>query len=426
MQDQLLVIDDDGGFRNYVRRIAEDSGFDTTVTGDVKAFREQIRTSAPTVIVMDLNMPNADGIELMRELATVKSTAKILLVSGVDTKVLDAARRFGTERGLTIAGALQKPIRAALLRDTLACLRELDKPLLASGLAHAIRNDDLILEYQPRLDCSKSIITGVEALVRWHHPTRGILPPDQFISLAEQSGLCHDLAEWVATVAAKQGAAWRKEGMPLDMAINVSARNLERIDLPDMLVGCCEQAGFPPEGLTIEVTESAAMSTSPQTIDVLTRLRLKGFRLSLDDFGTGYSCLSQLQRLPFSEIKVDKSFVMQMQRDPDSRVIVEMVIALGQKLRHAVVAEGVETPENLADLRTMGADAVQGYFVSPPVSADRIADILKRWPTIAPSTRAVILSASSRPRPSEPVADGPDRRDSDQYKPTKVRRVASD
>ena len=377
IQDRLLIIDDDIGFRNYVRRIGESSGFETMVTGDPAAFKERVRSWLPSVIVLDLSMPGYDGVELLRDLVEARTTARILIASGADLKVLESARGLAVQRGLTIAGTLQKPVRANLLKETFERLREIEKPLLASALAHAIRSDDLFLEYQPKLDCRSRHIFGVEALARWQHPTRGILPPDQFISLAEQSGLIHDLTEWVVKAAAKQAALWRSQGLPLEIAINISALNLENIVLPDLIAAACVENKLPTETVVLELVESAAMGDPAQTMDVLTRLRLKGFRLSIDDFGTGYSSLVQLQRLPFSEIKIDRCFVTQMMRKADCRVIVEVVIMLGQKLGLSVIAEGVETADCLSGLIEMGCDGVQGYLISPAVRADRIAGLVK-------------------------------------------------
>jgi EAL domain-containing protein (putative c-di-GMP-specific phosphodiesterase class I) len=281
------------------------------------------------------------------------------------------------ERGLTIAGTLAKPVRAATLRDTLERLKEFEQPLLESALAHAIANDDLLLEYQPKLDLKSGRIFGVEALVRWQHTTRGLVAPDHFIALAEESDLIQDLTRWVFGTAMRQTAAWRRDGLALEIAVNLSACNLKVLDLPDWMAATCRDEELPTKAVTLEFTESAAMDDPVQAMDVLTRLRLKGFQLSVDDFGTGYSSLVQLQRLPFSELKVDKSFVMQMQQNTDCRVIVEAVIGLGQKLGLRVVAEGVETASTLDALRHLGADAAQGYFISRPIIAGKIPEIAR-------------------------------------------------
>jgi EAL domain-containing protein (putative c-di-GMP-specific phosphodiesterase class I) len=399
MEDRLLIIDDDGGFRNYVRRVGEAAGFETLVTGDAELFKERVRSWNPSVIVMDLNMPGVDGVELLRDLGDAKTKARILIASGVSVRILDTAQRLAGERGLAIAGTLQKPIRANLLKETLERLREVEKPLLAGALAHAIVNDGLKLEYQPKLDCRSGRICGVEALARWQHPTRGMVPPDQFIPLAEQSGLIHSLTEWVITAATRQTAAWRRDGLDLELAVNVSARNLENNELPDFIASVCAAVGLPPAALTVELTESAAMGDPAQTMDILTRLCIKEFRLAIDDFGTGYSSLVQLRRLPFTELKIDKSFVTHMNDDADSHVIVEAVVGLAQKLGLSVVAEGVESAAILAALVSLGVDMAQGFFISPPLGADRIADIVNAAASGARPFASTIASDRARTAP---------------------------
>jgi EAL domain-containing protein (putative c-di-GMP-specific phosphodiesterase class I) len=371
-RDRLLIIDDDKIFRTYARRVGESVGYETLATEDVAIFREQMRTWRPSVIIVDLSLPGTDGVELLRDLAEAKSTARILIISGSDTKLLSAVETLAKNRGLTIAGTLQKPVRAQDLMDTLEKLKEFEQPLLETALGHAIAHDQLLLEYQPKLDRASNTIHGVEALVRWQHPTRGLVPPDEFISLAEESGLIHDLTRWVFATAVRQAAAWQRDGIALDVAINLSAHNLETLALPDWMEATCTETGVKPATIMLEITESAAMGDPVQTMDVLTRLRLKGFRLSIDDFGTGYSSLVQLRKLPCSELKVDKSFVLAMLQDGDCHTIVEMVIALGQKLRLSVVAEGVETAEIADALKQLGVNQLQGYFISRPIRPEKI------------------------------------------------------
>jgi EAL domain-containing protein (putative c-di-GMP-specific phosphodiesterase class I)/ActR/RegA family two-component response regulator len=376
-RDRLLVIDDDAGFRSFVRRVSETVGYETVVTGDADDFKEKVRSWHPSVIILDLQMPKVDGVQLLRSLGETKSAAKILIASGFDAKVVETVASLAAERGLAVAGSLHKPVRAAMLRDRLERLREVETPLLASALAHAIRNDELLLEYQPKLDCKSGEIFGVEALVRWQHPTRGLVPPDRFIALAEQNALIHDLTGWVAASAIRQAAEWRRQGLLLQLALNISALNLENIELPEMIVTQCDKAGLATDAVTLELTESAAMGNIAQGMDVLTRLRLKGMHLSIDDFGTGYSSLVQLQRLPFSEIKIDKSFVTHMREKRECRVLVEAVIGIAQRLELFAVAEGVETAECLALLVELGCDAAQGYFICRPVLPEAIAAVVK-------------------------------------------------
>jgi EAL domain-containing protein (putative c-di-GMP-specific phosphodiesterase class I)/AmiR/NasT family two-component response regulator len=374
--DRLLMIDDEPAFGPLVKRIAQGAGYEVVVTDDPDSFVKTARLWHPSVIMLDLKMPGTDGIQLLRTLAADQCAAHIVLTSGADGKILESAMQLGRERGLNISGALPKPIRAEMLRARLCGFKRIPKLQLSAELARALSSDQLFLEYQPKLDYRLQRITGVEALVRWQHPTRGILPPDQFIGLAEEIGLINRLTDRVVTQAAMQAASWLGDNLVLDVAVNISARDLEDLDLPDRLEQHCRDAGIDSEFMTLELTETSAMREAVQMMDVLTRLRLKGFKLSIDDFGTGYSSLVQLQKMPFSEIKIDRSFVMQMPTNEGCRVIVEIVIDLARKLGLASVAEGVEEEAALTSLKEMGCDAAQGYHLCRPLAAVRVAEFV--------------------------------------------------
>lgn len=375
--DRLLVIDDEPAFGNIVKRVAQGCGFEVVVTENPSAFINAARLWQPTVIMLDLKMPGSDGIQLLRALAADKCPAQIVLSSGADAKVLDSAMQLGRERGLNMGQVLQKPIRADSLRERLYGLKRLPKLQLSADLARAVAEGELFLEFQPKLDCRSSRITGVEALVRWRHPTHGIVPPDQFIGLAEEMGLVGRLTDWVVSAAAAQAARWRAEQLALDVAVNISARDLEDLEFPDRLEQLCVDARLDPALMTLELTETSAMRQAVQMMDVLTRLRLKGFKLSIDDFGTGYSSLVQLQKMPFSEIKIDKSFVTRLASNHGCEVIVEIVIDLARKLGLSSVAEGVEDQIALDRLIEMGCDAAQGHHISRPVPADHVAELAR-------------------------------------------------
>jgi EAL domain-containing protein (putative c-di-GMP-specific phosphodiesterase class I)/ActR/RegA family two-component response regulator len=377
--DRLLVIDDEPGFAQVIKKVAQDCGFEVAVTQDPAIFTKTARQWHPTVIVLDLKMPGTDGIQLLRMLAADKCPAHILVTSGEHGKVLDSAMHLGRERGLNMRDVLPKPIRAQDLRERLCALKRLPKLRLSADLARAVATDELFLEYQPKFDCRQGRITGVEALVRWDHPTHGILPPDQFILLAEENGAIREVTDRVVAAAAKQAARWQAADVALDVAVNISARDLEDLELPDRLEQHCRNAAIDPSVLTLELTETGAMREAVQMMDVLTRLRLKGFKLSIDDFGTGYSSLIQLQKMPFSEIKIDQSFVMQMQTNPGCKVIVEIIIDLARKLGLASIAEGVEEKAALNSLIDMGCDAAQGYHVCRPMAPGGIADFVRKY-----------------------------------------------
>jgi EAL domain-containing protein (putative c-di-GMP-specific phosphodiesterase class I) len=221
--------------------------------------------------------------------------------------------------------------------------------------------------------------------VRWRHADHGIVFPDQFIPPAEEWGCIQQVTDWVFAAAAKQAAAWRADNLNLEIGVNLSAMDVEDIELPERLQQHCIDAGISPQMMVLELTETGAMRAAIQMMDVLIRLRLKGFKLSIDDFGTGYSSLVQLQRLPFSELKIDKSFVMPMTRDESCRVIAEIVIELAHKLRLRSVAEGVEDEATLATLVGLGCDLAQGYYFSRPVAADQLPALVRQFDRTQPA-----------------------------------------
>ena len=250
---------------------------------------------------------------------------------------------------------------------------------LMGELRYAVEHDQLMLYYQPKVDLSSGQVSYVEALLRWEHPERGIVSPDEFIPFAEQTGYIKLLSRWVVNKALEQCAAWRAEGIELDVSINVSARDLINADLPNTFATLLEKHKVQPEWIWVEITESAVMDDPLHAMDTLDQLYVMGLRLSIDDFGTGYSSLAYLKKMPVHEIKIDKSFVMGMTDDGDDETIVRSTIALGHSLGLKVVAEGVETRSALERLKLLNCDLAQGYFVSRPLAAGRLADWLRGW-----------------------------------------------
>ncbi|MBI5756498.1 MAG: EAL domain-containing protein [Nitrospirae bacterium] len=246
---------------------------------------------------------------------------------------------------------------------------------IISELRHAIDDDQLILYYQPKIDFKTKHISGMEALVRWQHPRYDFMPPDQFIPLAEQTGLIKPLTMWVFNEALRQCRDRCDAGIELGVAVNVSARNLQDIQLPDQISRLLKTWGISPHLLELEITESTIMSNLETSMDVLTRLSGMGIRLSVDDFGTGHSSLAYLKKLPINEIKIDKSFIKGIGTDDNDTLIVQATIDLGHNLGLTVVAEGVENEEIYHRLANLGCDVGQGYFISHPISDAE----LKRW-----------------------------------------------
>ena len=243
---------------------------------------------------------------------------------------------------------------------------------LRSELRHAITHDELVLHYQPKIDHHSGLVMGLEALVRWQHPKRGFLAPDQFVPEAEQAGLIGSLTRWVLAKSLMQCAALHREGLLISMAVNFSARNLHDKQLADEISSMLDRAGLKPKYLVLEITESAVMADPVFGLQILNQFDKMGVTLAIDDFGTGYSSLAYLSQLPMNEIKIDKSFVMKMMQDPQAAVIVKSTIELGHNLGLKVVAEGVESREIWDRLTQWGCDTAQGYYMSRPLPEDQL------------------------------------------------------
>jgi diguanylate cyclase (GGDEF)-like protein/PAS domain S-box-containing protein len=266
---------------------------------------------------------------------------------------------------------------------------------LSSQLRQGIDGNELLMYYQPKISLSTHRIVDVEALVRWQHPERGVIGADHFIPLAEQTGLIRPLSHWVLKAVLEQCRDWRRAGLEIGVAINISMRNLHDPQLPDTIADLLRAWDVPPATLLLEITETALMTNPARTMDVVMRLSELGIHLSIDDFGTGYSSLSYLKRLPVREIKIDKSFVRDMAHDENDAVIVRSTIDLGHNLGLQVVAEGVENCQALDQLEVLGCDLAQGFYMGTPMAAPE----LERW--LGESAWGLEKRAPTRsPRPS--------------------------
>ncbi len=250
---------------------------------------------------------------------------------------------------------------------------------LSNELRQALERDEFVLHYQPQIDLATGQPVGVEALIRWQHPRRGLIPPGRFISVAEETGLIDPIGEWTLRAACAQGRLWRDAGLPpLSVAVNLSARQWLQPHLENQVIDALQSAGLEPRWLELEITENLLMRDTDKMIETMRRLRAGGVQFAVDDFGVGYSSLRYLKRFPVSRIKIDQSFVRDIPGDPDDAAIATAIIRMGKSLRLTVVAEGVETPEQLRFLGEQGCDVAQGYHFSKPLSAEECADYLAR------------------------------------------------
>jgi EAL domain-containing protein (putative c-di-GMP-specific phosphodiesterase class I) len=260
-------------------------------------------------------------------------------------------------------------------------MRTINQSLADLDLADFQRAADagqLFLVYQPKLNLRTGEIDSVEALARWHHPTRGDLRPDLFVPIAEENGCIDWLTEWALTCAMRQWRAWKRAGVDVSMAVNISALNLKHVSFPDLVARLCEREAVPARRMTLELTEGATQQAIP-LMDTIARLRLKGLAVSLDDFGTGYASMLQLRRLPFTELKIDRSFIADLVTSRESLAITRSLIALAQELGLTVTAEGVEDEETLRALIALGCDRVQGYWVARGMPGDLFPLWISTW-----------------------------------------------
>jgi len=236
-------------------------------------------------------------------------------------------------------------------------------------LRQALAGDELELFFQPKIDARSGKVTAAEALIRWNHPRRGMVMPNTFIPLAERSGLIGPLGNWVIEAACKQARAWRESGLRMRVAINLSAHQMRQEDIAERIADALRRYRIHPSLLTCEITESAAMEDTRATQETFRKLGELGAHLSIDDFGTGYSSLSYLRQLPAEELKIDQSFVADVDRSADARAVVDAVVKLAHALGLKVVAEGVETPRQQQALVELGCDELQGYLFAKPMTA---------------------------------------------------------
>jgi len=379
----MLILDDDEAVGQTIQWIAESLGFEAEFATLPMDFFRRLGQMCPHVITVDLVMPQLDGVEVMRLLAERDCRAKIVISSGMDTRVLDAAKRSASQHGLDIVGVLPKPISKESLRQLVgegdqsgpqpAAAKQTVQgdsfEVTGAALQGALNRHELVMAFQPKIDCKTGAHAGFEALVRWSHPQHGIIMPDRFISIAEQSGLIDLLTNQVFELSLE----WFARSFPdskLMLSLNISAKSLVDLHLADTLSILCHRFKVGPERVVLELTESSAMVDPILSLDLMTRFRMKGFRLSIDDFGTGYSSMVQLVRLPFSEIKVDKSFVLSALQSQESRTVIKSIVDLGHSLGLLVTAEGVEDKATLDYLNTLGCDLAQGYSIARPMDGD--------------------------------------------------------
>jgi EAL domain-containing protein (putative c-di-GMP-specific phosphodiesterase class I)/CheY-like chemotaxis protein len=371
--NRVVLIDDDRVVGEIVSALAKAMGLQCDITRTPEDFFARIGPDT-TLILLDLLMPEMDGIEILRLLGERHCKARIVLMSGINIRVIETAKKLAQSLGLVVIGHLQKPFPIGQLQDLLgvnvAAERPVDREheqhiaISDQDLIRAFDRDEFVIYYQPQINIATGVVTGVEALSRWEHPELGLVYPDNFIYRIESLGLM-DRFCWITAERAlnevKQFST--ANGYLPRLAINISVSSLRDLKFPDIFMNLARKYDFPAERIVLEITESGLMEFS-LALDVLTRLRMRNFQLSIDDFGTGYSMMKQLQNVPAIELKIDRTFVQQMDTNHADLVMVEKIIEMGHELDMEVIAEGVETQQQFNILREKGCDGVQGFLFS--------------------------------------------------------------
>ncbi|HEX3835543.1 MAG TPA: EAL domain-containing response regulator [Steroidobacteraceae bacterium] len=389
---KVLILDDDSFMLMILSKMLQSLGCESIVACE-SALDALKHLAAPhaafDTILLDINMPGMDGVEFIRRLAELQYSGSITLVSGEDDRILESVERLLREHKLRCQGRVQKPVQAVDLSRLIGQVTRGGGPLRAQHpaqnidvveqLQDAIDNEEIVNFYQPQVSLLTREIVGVECLVRWQSRHAGLIFPDQFVPAAEEHGLIGAVTQCVLAAAMRQAKTWQRAGHRFMVAVNISMHDLARLDFPDLAAELAESHGIAPSSVTMEVTEGQVMKRLSTVLDVLTRLRLKRFRLSMDDFGTGHSSLAQLRDLPFEELKIDRGFVHGASSNSTLRAICSASLRMAQQLRLSVVAEGIEEPDDWALLHDLGCSVGQGYLVGRPMPASELDSWLTDW-----------------------------------------------
>ncbi|AZN36396.1 EAL domain-containing response regulator [Iodobacter ciconiae] len=343
-------------------------------------------SSLPDVMLIDLEMPGMDGIELIQELAHRAIPVSVIVSSAKEDSLISSVETMLQAYGLPVLGAIKKPLTLAQLNKALDNFKPLTKEtpqtrpepvMAASEITKALIEHQFVAYFQPKISIKTGVIKGVETLIRWQHPEKGLIMPSQFISTAEEQGLINELTMEILDLALQQCRHWHERGLKITVAINLSMLSLSCSNFAEHISQKVANYAIDPSFIMLEITETAVMGDVGNALGTLARLRLKGFGLSIDDYGTGFSSMQQLSRIPFTELKLDRSFVDGAHTKPHLRAILASAIEIAKKLELKSVAEGVECIEDLTVLQELGCDIVQGYITARPMPGHEVVPWLK-------------------------------------------------
>ncbi|EKE08979.1 MAG: Response regulator [uncultured bacterium] len=371
---RLLIIDDEAEIGNMLKEVGEASGYKTKALTSGQKFFEVYTKFDPTFIILDLAIPDHDGIELLRYLAQRNCIAPIVLESGQDEKVLSVSTTLGKDMGLHMERYFQKPLKLKEIAELLNKAKMASSNFSVDFLKSAIESKNVILHYQPKVCFKTNQVCGLEALARLKSDG-GLIQPAAFIPLAEETNLIRPLSHLIVSMAFKEFNKFLELLPTLVLAVNMSPKTFNDLLLPDEFAKMAKEENIDTKQICIEITETAFLEERSTLADIIARFRIKGFILSIDDFGTGFASLSELHRLPFNELKIDQSFVSGFESSPDAQKIIKSIISLGHMLGLTVTAEGIDSKLAWAFLNNEGCDLAQGFYISRPLEKE----VLKEW-----------------------------------------------
>ncbi|MGH8145118.1 MAG: EAL domain-containing response regulator [Rhodanobacteraceae bacterium] len=388
-QLSVLVVEDHDFQRQVALRLAQQLGVGTALDAadGCSALAVLGQQAHPVdVVLVDLDLPRMDGIEFIGHVARDGMANAVVVLTALDPALLNTVRIMARASGMRVLGTLEKPLTQAKLADVLDLYFTADlladedtHPEIDEGLlAEALANGAFEAWFQPQVAIDSGFVTGVEALARWDLNGRQV-PPMRFIPELERTGLIDALTERILAQACAWQKRWHGQGMDLGLSVNVSMHNLDDMAAADRYQAIAQAAGVDPHQVILEITESAMMHEASQVLNVLARLRLKGFGLSVDDFGTGWSSLSQLAQLPVTELKIDQGFINGAAGDTRNRAVVEASIDLGRKLGLTTVAEGVRNVDEWQMLAELGCTRAQGELIGMAVPGEQLAGAIEKW-----------------------------------------------
>lgn len=382
---RLLVVDDDLVQRVLIGKIGAKLGYETVVASSYEAATELLGREGFEVMALDLSLGERDGVELLRFVADAGLHAmSIVIISGCDDRIMKATRRLAGGLKLSLGACLTKPLDLNRLRSALElpCRAPLATSFAAPPLGitperilRGLAADEFFVEFQPKIALQTGRVIGAEALARWRTAEFGMVSPLVFIPIAEQAGLMREVTDCILLSAMSQGRKLIERNPGFTIAVNISGSLMSDLTLPDRIEEILRRENISPTSLTVEITETSAMADVDRANDILVRLRIKKIGTAIDDFGTGYSSLAALVRLPFSELKIDQSFIKGCESDEDMMKIVDASVALAKAFNMKVVAEGVESQEALDIIRRIGCDVAQGFLFAPSLRRSRA----ERW-----------------------------------------------